>query len=179
MLALPLAAAAQVPAPTPTPDPWVYDDPGMHFVAPRNFYPAGQRHIPWKALGQDPTTVAGWMKPDKVNPENLVIEQEAFDGTSPDGFDTLFEPQLRNAFDAPVFKDKERISLANGMPALFMTMTSGSGFTAMKAFIVMWADGARGVAVVLNTRVGDISVASAKKLLLNCSAVRYPVGRDE
>lgn len=182
LAALPLSAPAQeqvtgpTPVPTATPNFMQYNDAAMHFVAPASFVPIGQRQVQPKELGEDPMTVAGWIFPDKQRPRTLAIEQEAFEGDVT-GFDQVFEQQLRSQFNA-FFHAKERMSLKNGMPAQFMTATWGDGFEAKKAYMVIWADGVRGVGLLLTTQIGDIDDKTAKAYLSDCTAVQYPKYRD-
>jgi hypothetical protein len=57
-------------------------------------------------------------------------------------------------------------------------MTSGEGFSSQKIYILMWADSQRGVAVVLQTQLGDIDATTARVMLSDASAVRYPIDRQ-
>ncbi len=173
-----LLAQDEDATPQPTPADWmVYDDPAMHFRAPDGFRPVGQRQIPVEKLGDDPTIVAAWIYPDKDNPRRLVIQQESFTGDY-NAFQGEFESQLRDQFDTPLFKNKETIKLRNGMPAIFEEMTSGSGFNVQKFYLLMWADGERGVAVTLQTQVNDLDETKARQLMSDATAVRYPDNRD-
>lgn len=177
ILSLLLALAVATPAPAATPAFQEYNDAAMHYVAPLTFAPVGQRQIPLDGLGQDPVVVAGWViKNDPTRPKKIVIMQEAYKG-SLDGFDQVFEQQMRSQYTA-FFKDKERTTLKNGMPAYFMTGTWGTGFDDTKAYIMIWADGARGVALIVSSQVGQIDMPTAKAILSDCTAVAYPVGRD-
>jgi hypothetical protein len=178
---VPLGALAQVPDATPTPDAHQYNDPAMHFSAPPDFYPVGQRNLSVDQLTDDLQMVAGWVsRPKNRNdrPLQLGIQMQSFDG-SLDGFSSTFEEQLRGSFQSALFKDKQNISLRNGMPALFMQMSSGEGFASQTMYIVLWIDGQRGVAVSLLTGLGQMDADTAKSLLLSdTSAVRYPSNRS-
>ncbi|HTV74794.1 MAG TPA: hypothetical protein VME66_13945 [Candidatus Acidoferrales bacterium] len=170
----PLRLLAQDATPAPTPSDWmVYDDQAMHFHAPAGFVPVGQRQISLDNLKDDPTVVAGWIYPDKNHPRRLLIQQEFFDGDV-NGFQAEYEGQMRNVFDSPLFKDKQHTSLRNGMPAIFEVMTTGSGFSVQKFYLLMWADGQRGVVVVLQTQIDDIDAPTARQLMSDATAVRYP-----
>jgi hypothetical protein len=173
-----LLAQDDNPTPQPTPSDWmVYDDPAMHFHAPAGFAPIGQRQIPVDKLGDDPVIVAAWIYPDKNNPRRLVIQQEYFTGDD-NGFQSQFESQMRDQFDTPLFKNKQNIKLHNGMPAIFEEMTTGSGFNVQKFYLLMWADGQRGVAVVMQTQVNDIDGTKARQMMSDATAVQYPTNRD-
>jgi hypothetical protein len=179
LFASPTALRAQLPPPpaTPTPDPLVYSDPAMSFRAPDGFVAVGQRKIDVSKLGDDPEIVAGWIYPNKDHPRRLYIAQEYFEGSVAD-FDGVYEEQLRGQADNALFKNKQNIALKNGMPAMFMEMTSGEGFSSQKIYILMWADSQRGVAVVLQTQLGDIDATTARVMLSDASAVRYPIDRQ-
>jgi hypothetical protein len=178
LIGVPRALLAQDATPQPTPADWmVYDDPAMHFHAPAGFQPVGQRQIPVDKLQDDPSIVAAWVYPNKDHPRKLIIQQEYFSGDA-NAFQSQFESQLRDQFDTPLFKDKQNIALRNGMPAIFEAMTSGSGFNVQKFYLLMWADGQRGVAIVLQTQVNDIDDNAARQLMSDATAVKYPTNRD-
>jgi hypothetical protein len=180
LIAAPHALLAQEPTPQPTPADWMaYDDPAMHFHAPAGFQPVGQRQIPLSKLGDDPTVVAAWVYPDKDHGRKLLIQQEYFHGGDVHAYQSQYEGQMRDQFDSPLFKDKQNITLKNGMPAIFEAMTTGSGFNVQKYYLLMWADGERGITVLLQTTVNDLNSDSARALISDASAVRYPIGRGD
>lgn len=179
LIASPRVVLAQEATPQPTPADWmVYDDPAMHFHAPAGFQPVGQRQIPLSKLGDAPAVVAGWIYPDKDHPRRLIIQQEFFHGDV-NAYQSQYEGQLRDQYDTPLFKNKQNIALKNGMPAIFEEMTTGSGFNVEKLYLLMWADGARGVTLVLQAQVNDLNGTIARQLLSDASAVRYPTGRGD
>ncbi len=176
---LPLLAQDANATPQPTPSDWmVYEDPAMYFRAPDGFRPVGQRQIDVEKLGDDPKIVAAWVQPDPNHPRRLVVEQEYFEGDY-QAFEAQLESSLRDQFDDPFFKGKEQTTLRNGMPAEFMEMSSGSGFNVQKFYILFWADGQRGVAIMLQTQLNDLDGVAARRLMSDVTAVRYPVGRDQ
>ncbi len=176
--ALPLSAAAQqVTLPKPTPDLQTYDDPAMHFRAPANYVPIGQRKLPLNALTTDAQIVAAWAVPDPTRPKRILIEQESYEQNL-NGFDDVFEQQMRTQFSGVTFRDKQHTTLKNGMPALYMTAVWGTGFYATKAYMYIWVDGQRGVALISMAQVGEISDQTARAQLADCTAVAYPAGRD-
>ncbi len=150
----------------------------MHFRAPAGFVAIGQRQISVDKLGEDPQIVAGWVYPDKDHPRRLALQQEYYEGDAA-GFDSVLEGQMRDQFQSAVFKNKTNTTLKNGMPAIFVEMTSGEGFSVQKAYVLLWADGQRGVALILMTQLNDISADTARALLSDATAVRYPVGRSQ
>ncbi len=183
-LAPSLPGAAQVPAatqaqaspqPTPTPDPHVYDDPAMHFVAPPHYLLVTRRPTPQLAeLKNDPAIIAVWILQEKGKPpRELTLSMESYT-SAVDTFASSFESQLRQKVDGLLVRDKQPITLKNGMPANFVDTTFGSGFTTEKQFDVVWADGQRGVILALAGRLGEIDAQDAKAALLDVSATLYP-----
>lgn len=164
--------------PTPTPiNPHEYNDAAMHFDAPPAWRLVGYRVLPLSALGDDLQVVAGWTNGDANRPQAITISQESFEGNV-SNFETRFENDMRQQYDNILVKSKAPTTLLNGMPAYFLDMSYGEGFTARKQFALLWADGSRGVAISVMGRVGEIDAATAKKLISNVSAVRYPFGRE-
>ncbi len=165
-----------VPAPTPT-NPLEFDDPGMHFIAPDGWLLVGRRVLPLKALSDDLQVVARWVLNQRDKPQSIALSQQFFEGDAT-GYETRFESDLRGAIDGAIVKGSERINLSNGMPAYFIEVSYGSGFDSRKEYACIWADGTRGVSLAVTARVGELDLATAKKLLSNVSAVRYPANRE-
>jgi len=175
LLLVPSGAFAQEA--TPKPNLMEYNDAAMHFVAPPSFRPVGQRQISLDDLGEDPQVVAGWVSGDVTRPKRMLIQIQAYEGPL-DGFESTYEQTLRNAFGDALIKNKEHTSLKNGMPAVYFEMTSGTGFDAAKMFVYCWVDGIRGVVLSVTAQVGEMDTKTAKQLLSDASAVRYPAGRE-
>jgi hypothetical protein len=173
------ASRAQIPQPTPAPDPHVYSDPGMNFTAPPDAYLAGRRYIPPAQLGQDLQPVAVWLlHPGQEDMRTIQLSMEAFPN-APDQWEAQFESQTHGGGgNGVLIRNKTPMALLNGMPATFVEVTSGSGFTSKKEFAVVWADGQRGIVLSLTARVGDVTAEQAKALLKNVTAVRYPMDRS-
>lgn len=176
----PFAVRAQEATPTPNPHPMTYEDPGMNFTAPAPFRPLFQRKaIPLAQLPDDATPVAEWIIPDPNRPKQLIIMQELFSGNA-DEFYTHFSQQLREQGDeGAIIKNKQSISLKNGMPARYLEMTSGTGFDAKKVYVELWADGSRGVAVLFSAQTGESDEKRAKAIMSDLNAVRYPAERED
>ncbi|HEY1654223.1 MAG TPA: hypothetical protein VGF86_03815 [Candidatus Tumulicola sp.] len=169
-------AGAQVPPPpTPSPDPHVYSDPAMTFTAPADAYLIGRRVVPIAQLGSDLEPVAIWvMHPGKDDMRTITIAMESFTG-APNQWEGQFESQMHSAGgEGVLIRKKTSMSLLNGMPASFVEVTSGSGFTSKKQFAVVWADGQRGITLSLACRLGDVGPDEALAALKNVTAVRYP-----
>jgi hypothetical protein len=178
---LPAAMRAQsTPTPAPTPsDVHVYEDAAMHFKAPDNMVLLGRRVIPLKALGTQLQNVGVWRtQPGKGRDWVITLAVESYEGTL-DGWDTSFENELREQIDGVFVRGKTHSALQNGMPALFMDISFGEGFTSRKEFAYLWSDGQRGIALTIAGRLGDIDAEDAKKALADASAVLYPIEREQ
>jgi hypothetical protein len=172
-----MRAVAQVPAPpTPTPDPHTYTDKAMQFTAPPQAYLAGRRYPSLDDLSDDqPTTVAVWViDPGKENVRTISISMVSFTGP-PSQWEGQFESQLHGSQDGVLIRNKRAVSLTNGMPAYFVEVTTGSGFTTRKEFAYVWADGQRGIVLSEQGRIDDVTATEAMTFLKNASAVRYPI----
>ncbi|MEO9171143.1 MAG: hypothetical protein ABI282_10070 [Candidatus Baltobacteraceae bacterium] len=182
LLLLFIISPMPVPAQTATPsappqNPHEYSDPGMHFTAPDNWVLAGARRLPLKDLTDNLQIVAGWVLKSRDVPQSITLSEQIFEGDIT-GYETRFESDLRGTIDGALVKSSQRTSLTNGMPAYFVDISYGSGFTSRKEYAYIWADGARGVALAITGRVGEIDSTMAKKALSNVSAVRYPFDRE-
>ena len=171
------AVRAQIPPPaTPSPDPHIYSDPAMTFTAPSDAVLYGRGYPKLSELGSDLQTVAVWLlRPGKDDMRTITLSMEAFDG-APDQWEGQFESQMHNAGGSGLLiRNKTPMSLLNGMPANFVEVTSGSGFTTQKQYAVVWADGQRGVVLSETGRLGEVSPEEAKQVLHDATAVRYPM----
>jgi hypothetical protein len=171
------AVRAQIPPPpTPSPDPHVYSDAAMTFTAPPEAVLAARRYMKANELSDELQTVAIWvLRPGKEDMRTIQLSMEAFDG-APDQWEGQFESQMHSEGGSGLLiRNKTPISLLNGMPASFVEVTSGSGFTTQKQYAVVWADGQRGIVLAESTRLGDATADEAKRMLHDVTAVRYPV----
>jgi hypothetical protein len=172
----PVTSRAQIPPPpTPTPNPLNYTDRAMNFTAPDDAYLAGRMYPSVDSLGQDLQPVAMWvLHPGKEEARTITLSMESFEG-APNQWEAQFESQTHSGSgDGVLIRNKTPMSLLNGMPASFVEITTGSGFTSKKEFAVVWADGKRGIVLAETARLGDASVEEAKRVLKNVSATRYP-----
>ena len=177
--ALPSAAQtppSPTPLPTATPNPQIFDDPAMHFIAPPEYRLVRLLRAPTLAdLSNDPIVIAIWIRTEKNKPvRELTLSMESYT-EAPQTFEQSFESQIRQKVDGLLVRDKQAIALKNGMPAYFLDTTFGSGFTTMKQYDVVWADGQRGVILALQGRLGEIDAKDAKAALLDVSATLYPI----
>ena len=173
-LALLVGASAQVPTPAPYTDPHVYSDPGMRVVVPDDYHLLGMRHMDPADLNEQ-IAVAVWsIQISKEERRTIVVSVEPYDGFDLAGFEQVTENNLRGSTDGLLVDSKVRTTTANGMPAYFMAVTTGSGFDAMRRYQYIWTDGVRGVTVAIAGRLSEIDAADAKAALGNISAVAYP-----
>ena len=173
-LCAPAVAQYAEPTPTPNPNPLVYDDPAMHYEAPPGAKLVGAiQYIPVQSLSQDPTPVATWLVGGSTNPVAISIVMESDQGNL-DGFDSTYENNLRADDPATLIRNKARVQLANGMPAIFLEITQGAGFTTTKIFSYIWIDSQRAVVLSAAARLGSLTMEQAQRLLAGATAVRYP-----
>ena len=175
-LALPLMVAAQDETPTPNPDPLDYNDPAMHYSAPPNAKLVGTMNpVTLDNLGDDPTTIATWVIPARNQNDVKVISimMESYTGNL-DGWDSTYENALREQDSSADIKNKEHVMLQNGMPAMFVEATLGSGFDTHKVFAYIWIDTQRGVVLSISAPLGGVDEGQAKQLLAGATAVQYP-----
>ncbi len=175
-----LSARALGQQATPTPDPLEYDDPAMHYTAPASAHLIGPiQHVSLADLSQDPTTIATWViGTDRSNVKVISLVMESYSGDL-DGFDSTYENDLRGEDSATLVKNKEHVLLQNGMPALFLEVTQGSGFDTQKIFAYLWIDTQRAVVLSVASRLGGIDEQTAKQLLAGATAVRYPDDQEQ
>jgi hypothetical protein len=174
MLALPVIAGAQDQA-TPPADPLEYDDPAMHYAAPQGAKLVGDMEHPTLAtLSQDPTPVARWVIGSQQDIKVISIVMELYSG-SLDGFETTYADELRSDDSSTLVKTKEAVMLQNGMPAMFLDVTQGSGFDTHKIYAYLWIDSQRAVILSVEAMLGYLDADQAKRLLAGATAVRYPM----
>lgn len=174
MLALRSVGGAQEA--TPTPDPLEYDDVAMHYRAPANAVLMGPIQYPTlQTLSQDPTRVASWVIPGRTQQDTKVISitMELYTG-SLDGFESSYANELRGDDSSTLVKSKENVMLQNGMPAMFLDITQGSGFDTHKIFAYLWIDSQRAVVLSAEAMLGSLQADEAKQLLAGATGVRYP-----
>lgn len=169
-------ALAQIPPPpTPTPDPHTYSDPAMTFNAPSDAVLAGRLDVPVTELGPDLKLVAIWvLYPGKEYTRSISLSMEAYEGP-PDQWEGQFESQTHGSQEGTLIRNKQPITLLNGMPAYFVEIAYGEGFDAKKEYAIVWADGQRGVVLAETMRLGDGGADEAKRVLKQVTAVRYPL----
>jgi hypothetical protein len=174
VMAILVGASAQTPTPAAYTDPHVYSDPGMRVAVPDGYRLMGMRHIDPADLTEQMAVAVWRIQVDKEESRTIVVSVEPYDGFDLSGFEQVTENSLRGSTDGLLIDSKVRTTTANGMPAYFMAITTGSGFDAMRRYQYIWTDGVRGVTVAIAGRLSEISAADAKAALGNISAVAYP-----
>jgi hypothetical protein len=168
------AARAQTAAAGPTPDPHTYSDPAMNFTAPATAVLINRQPIPLDQLSGDLQPVAVWvLNPGKEDARMITLAMEAFTG-APSDWEGVFESQTHSSQDGTLIRNKQPMTLLNGMPATFVEVAYGGGFDARKEYAIVWADGERGIVLSETSRLGDASSDEAKEVLKQATAVRYP-----
>ncbi len=162
-------------APAFNPHNLTYEDPAMHFVAPKDY----------QRLQVPPATDATKLYPVAVfarsagKPEQrtIIVAVEAYEGTI-DGFESNSENELRTEIDGLFVDHKTRTVLANGMPVWWQKLSFGEGLgSTYRRYAYVGFDGQRGISVSVTGRLGELSEEEAKSALGDLSIVVYPRGR--
>jgi hypothetical protein len=175
LFALPMEALAQDSS---AGNPLEYDDAAMHYTAPADATLIGQiQHPTLAALSQDPTAVARWRIGNNQQDIKIIsIVMESYSG-SLDGFESTYASDLRSDDSSTLIKSKDSVLLQNGMPAMFLDVTQGSGFQTHKIFAYIWIDSQRAVILSVEAMLGTLHADQAKQLLAGATAVRYPTNQ--
>jgi hypothetical protein len=156
-----------------------YSDPAMSFTAPADYTPIPMAsHDPAK-FDDGPAIMAAYVHdPKGSDATSITLRMDAFSGDV-HAWQSNQDDDLRNqSSSGDVFISHTDTHLPNGMPAVWESVTIGSGFNQIKSFQYLWADGVRGVTLSLVGREGAIGEDAAKQALSNVSAVAYPKYRD-
>lgn len=182
LLALFMLALAPVGATTSSPPPATldqrtYNDPAIHYVAPAGVVFVGSHPIPYQAASHMTPVVMWGFNVGTPRARIITLSYERFSDGSLYGFYTTYVNKLRSASPGGMFIRRRNATLANGMPAYWVKVSSGGGFDQMRSYGYIWYDGVRGVVLSEEARAGKISERQAKRDLAGASAVAYPVGR--
>jgi hypothetical protein len=168
------AAPAMAQTSQPSPDPYVYVDPAMKYTAPPEAVPVQRADVSLDQLGSDLQPVATWiLRPGKEDARTIQLSMEAYSG-EPSQWEGQFESQTHGTLEGTLIRNRQPMTLLNGMPAWFVEIAYGSGFDARKEYAVVWGDGQRGIVLAYITRMGDASADEAMRALKQVTAVRYP-----
>ena len=150
-----------------------YADRAVRFVPPPDFESVP---VPSVDLSEQShlTPVAAYVR-NRGREERLSIFvlMEPFDGPL-SGFEATVESDLRAQIDGLFVSKKELTRLPNGMPAYWLKLAYGEGFSSMQEYLYAAIDGRRGIAVAVSGRLGIIDEAKAKEALKNLAVVLYP-----
>lgn len=170
-------AALTAPSPAPTPS-GAYDDPAMHFSAP-----AAYRRAPFAApvIDQDTeklTVVAGYTRDAGTASQRvIVLAMRSFKGRNSADWESAVENDLRQQIPDLFVSRKSEAHLSNGMPAYFMKLSYGEGFSSMQQYGYAVFDGRRGIWISVSGHLGAIDENEAKAALADLSVVLYPAYR--
>jgi hypothetical protein len=171
------------PSPSPTPQPpavsaspedLAYDDPAIHFAAPPDFV----RLRPAKTtLPVDKKVVIFAQRYQSDAQKTIVITIANYNGTL-DGLEANVENDLRSNSSDSFIDKKQKLTLANGMPAWWVRtsigQTAGAMYTAYEWIVT---DGKRSIIASYTGHVGTFSEADARAALGSLAVVLYPEGR--
>ncbi|MGZ3497812.1 MAG: hypothetical protein ACXWNK_15110 [Vulcanimicrobiaceae bacterium] len=170
--------AAYAPAPAASPAVGHYSDPAMEYTAPADYR---QLNIPPHdpADFQQPAVVAAFVKNPGSDSQRLItISMQNWDGFSLTGFEGTYENETRSQVDSFFVSKKEQTKLANGMPAFWLELSVGSGFSSQKWFQYEWVDGVRAVTVSIKSKLGQVDEQEARDALSKLTGVAYPRNRS-
>jgi hypothetical protein len=165
-------------APVAAADSLSFDDPGMHFSAPADWT---RVDIPSGGGGggpndsQDDAPVAAFVyhrgQPDQ---RTITIKIAPYEG-SLESFASHHETEVRSGADSTYIEKRAQITLANGMPAYYLRIGSGSdaGHFARRYEYLVY-DGKRSIVVTYTGRQGDFGDDDAKAALSTLYVVAYP-----
>ncbi len=166
-------------APAFAADSLSYDDPGMHFKPPDGWTRVELNQEPAGANNDEkrpPAAIYVWHR-GQIDQRTIVVNIQPFEGTL-DGFESQHESDLRSASDGTFIDKKTKTTLANGMPAFFLKVSSGSElgtFTRRYEYLVY--DGTRSIDVAYGGRQGDFDEKDAVAALASLYVVMYPAKR--
>jgi hypothetical protein len=154
-----------------------YDDPAVHFSAPDGWQ--RQDVSPQQQGSRSPSGVVAVFTKDygRYDLRSIAIRIEQFSG-SLDGLEGSHESDLRSQGDSIFVDKKQKITLANGMPAWLLKVSIGTdpGRMARDIEYVVY-DGRRSIIVSYGGRAGTFDDKDAIAALSTLSVVLYPEGR--
>lgn len=173
-----VALAAVLLAPAQAADPLSFDDPGMHFKAPAGFERVDLGAQPQDADEGDTSRPAAVFVSNRGRRDQRSIIIEVHPGTeSLDAFEANHEQDLRKGSDSARVDKKEKTTLANGMPAYFLRVSSGDGLQAIWRYEYVVFDGTRDIDVAYTAHQGEVDAQAAKDALASLYVVVYPHDR--
>ena len=173
-----VALALALSAPALAADPLAYDDPGMHFKAPDGFERIDIGVQPEDSGDPDTPKPAAVFIYHRGRSDQRTIVVELHSVAQPlDSFESNLEQDLRKSGDSARVDKKEKTTLANGMPAYFLRVSSGDGLQQMWRYDYVVVDGTRGIDVAYTAHQGEVDAQAAKDALASLYVVVYPQSR--
>jgi hypothetical protein len=157
-------------------NPNAYDDPSIHYVAPDGWQKVDTP--PPQQGGQDDQTVARFAKDiSRYDKRAIMMKMSDYQGTL-DGAESTHESDLRSTSDGVFVDKKERVTLANGMPAWFLKVSIGQDAgNIVRGFEYVVFDGKRRIILGYYGRAGYFDDKDAKDAMASFAVVVYPEGR--
>ena len=166
-------APAQTQDETPAPTTPIYDDAAVHFEPAKDWI-----RVPYASAAGDDSggklqPVAFYIhNPGKENQQKMILEMEPFRSPVAE-WESSLENEFRAQFEGALIR-KSETKLANGMPAYWINLTFGSGFSTQKLYGYAVADGRRGIFMGVIGRLGLIDENEIKVALGGLKVVLYP-----
>jgi hypothetical protein len=173
-----LLGVAALPAHAAT-DPLSYDDPAVHFRPPDGWERLSMLPSATPSPGDPGPPAAVYIKNrGKQDARTIVLTIQNYDGGL-DNLETSHENDLRTAADGVFIDKKIKTTLANGMPAWFLRVSSGSQLgDFLRRYEYLVYDGKRSIVASYIGRQGDFDEKEAKDALASLYVVLYPRDRS-
>ncbi|MBC5798953.1 MAG: hypothetical protein GIW94_03105 [Candidatus Eremiobacteraeota bacterium] len=168
-LALPAAAAGSLS----------YDDPGMHFKAPDGWQRVDLPNADAGDQDHKPPAAVFVLNPGRRDQRTIVLDIQS-GSDSLDAFEHGHESELHQQGDnggAHVDK-RTQVTLANGMPAYLLQVTSGDGLDSVRRYEYLVFDGQRDIDVSYSGHQGEFDQKAALDALSSLYVVAYPRNRS-
>lgn len=160
-----------------------YDDPGMHFKAPNGWeridVPSGDAAGGDAAGAGDKSPAAVFMfDRGRLDQRTIIIDVKS-GADSLDAFERSHESDLRQQAGDDTHVDKRKaVTLANGMPAYLLQVTSGDGLQSLRRYEYLVYDGTRNIDVAYFGHQGEFDEKDALAALSSLYVVAYPHDRS-
>ena len=89
-----------------------------------------------------------------------------------------FKNEIREQIDNVFVKETTLGTLKNGMPAYWVSLSYGSGFTSRKREGWVWSDGQRGIFLSVDFPLDAMTEKEAKAALADVRATMYPTTEE-
>lgn len=157
-----------------------YDDAAVHFKPSadfqRTYEHADFAYNELSAL----TPIASWIRPsaDPHGQRTIILAMRSYPtGISLEQWSQQAQTDIRSQIDRSMIRTLATTRTANGMPALFIRVYYGEGFTSSVQYGYIVSDGVRGILLTISALAGTMSEEDARNALKDFSVVLYPVNR--